>query len=141
MNWKATEETSHGERGKYQNRPAESPSYSLLVVGQPTGIQFGQRQLGDGRDFGALWVHCSWQRRKPTEGKSTALCDVGGMEQLRFTPNPSWLSPEHFPDGLHAFLPRWRPAKFFSVHYFSSLGFSLSFDSVPFPEALGVSLL
>lgn len=41
MNWKAIEEVSHGEKNKYQKRPTESPSYSLLIVCQPTGIHCG----------------------------------------------------------------------------------------------------
>lgn len=140
MSWKPIEEESYEEKNKYPKRPAESPSFSLLVSPLESSLVVCHHQHGDGRDFGALWAQCSRQMRKPIKGKSTAHGHAGGREQPGFTPIPRRHSPEHFLNGINAFLQRWRWARFFRVNSLTILGVS-SFDSVPFGEALGVSLL
>lgn len=108
MSRKPIEEESYEEKNKYPKRPAESPSFSLLVSPLESSLVVCHHHHGDGRDFGALWAQCSWLMRKPIEGKSTAHGHAGGREQPGFTPIPQRNSPEHFPNGLNAFLQRWR---------------------------------
>lgn len=134
-----------GRKGSAEEGQLRLPPIDFSWLANPLEFILSacHHQHGDGRDFGEHEVQCSWQVRKPRpiEAKSTAHGPVGGMEQQGFSHNPWRHSPEHFPDGFHTFSQSWKQAKFFRVNSLHILGFFFSFDSVPFPEALGVSVV
>lgn len=105
LNWKAMEESSHGEKNKDGKRPAGSPSQSLVMGSRPAVLQFPCVLLPwrDGKDFGERNPTLLAAEQNQTHGgKATCPRSRSKAGGARICPAPS-----SFHRAQPRTLPRW----------------------------------